>query len=98
MSLADEFEQHLRAFRRPRTAESYRYAVDKFEAFLDGGDIDPNVLERFARWMIDAEMSPGTVNLVLVGTRQYLLWRRRNGETLPDMHPPPPARARSVVT
>ena len=96
--MIEQYLSDLTAFRRPKTVEAYAYAVRKFEAFTAGQTLGPNSLVDFARVQLTSQgMSPRTVHLLVVGATNYLNWRKKHGEPLPEFERPPMPRPKKKV-
>lgn len=94
---ARERSQTFRGFIASRksdvTAHAYQRGANKLELFLDDEGVDLataklGMLDDFVGWLIDHECAPSTIQLLVVGAKTYIAWRRKQGEQIPDFEDP----------
>lgn len=87
------FEEHVRVSRSKKTAQTYARCAKKLTQYLDAQELTldaapTDLLDGFVAWMVAEHMSESTVRLMTVGSRKYIEWRRRRGDSLPTFHKP----------
>lgn len=88
----DDFKNYLLGVRSQNTAETYHRGAIRFEKYLEKrglsfSTLNSGILSDFASYLTREEkLKPATVQLMTISASRYLKWRKRSGDTIPDIY------------